>query len=96
MKDDFHVANSIYFSVCRCFQFGGVNPLPNVKSLDMSKMKAFADDIINLNKESKPVLGRVENIGGKGENAGYQHFLLFPQCFQKPSHSGSLKVGIMW
>ena len=26
---------------------------------------------------------RVENIGGKGENAGFQHFLLFPQCFQK-------------
>ena len=25
---------------------------------------------------------RVENIVGKGENAGYQHFLLFPQCFQ--------------
>ena len=21
------------------------------------------------------------NIVGKGENAGYQHFLLFPQCF---------------
>ena len=29
------------------------------------------------------VLGRVENVVGKGENAGYQHFLLFPQCFQK-------------
>ena len=29
------------------------------------------------------VMGRVENIIGKGENAGYQHFLLFPQCFQK-------------
>ena len=27
---------------------------------------------------------------GKGENAGYQHFLLFPQCFQKPC-SESLK-----
>ena len=26
---------------------------------------------------------RVENIVGKGENAGYQHFLLFPQCLQK-------------
>ena len=26
-------------------------------------------------------LERVENIVGKGENAGYQHFLLFPQCF---------------
>ena len=22
-----------------------------------------------------------KNIEGKGENAGYQHFLLFPQCF---------------
>ena len=27
------------------------------------------------------VLGRVENIVGQGENAGYQHFLLFSQCF---------------
>ena len=29
------------------------------------------------------VFNRVENIVEKGENAGYQHFLLFPQCFQK-------------
>ena len=28
----------------------------------------------------------VENIVEKGENAGYQHFLRFPQCFQMPSH----------
>ena len=39
---------------------------------------------------------RVENIVGKEENAGYQHFLFFPQCFQKASFSGSLKVGIVW
>ena len=38
------------------------------------------------------VFDRVENIVGKGENAGYQHFLLFLQCFQKPSVSGSLKA----
>ena len=25
---------------------------------------------------------------GKGENAGYQHFLLFPQCFQSASFMG--------
>ena len=25
----------------------------------------------------------LENIVGKGENAGYQHFLLFPQCFSE-------------
>ena len=37
-----------------------------------------------------------ENILGKGENAGYQHFLLFPKCFQKPPSSGSLIVGNMW
>ena len=37
----------------------------------------------------------VENIVGKGENAGYQHFLLFSQSFQKPSCS-RLKVGIVW
>ena len=40
-------------------------------------------------------LGCVQNIAGKGGNAGYQHFLLFPQCFQKASFSRSLKVGIV-
>ena len=40
------------------------------------------------------ILGRVENIVGKGENGGYQHFLLFPQCFQKASILGSLKSGL--
>ena len=39
---------------------------------------------------------RIENIVGKEENAGYQHFLLFPLCFQKPSFSGSFKVEIVW
>ena len=39
---------------------------------------------------------KVENTVGKGENAGYQHFLLFRQCFQEASFSGSLKVGIIW
>ena len=30
-----------------------------------------------MTQEKKPF----ENIVGKGENAGHQHFLLFPQCF---------------
>ena len=47
------------------------------------------------------VLGRIENIVGKGENAGNQHFLLFSQCFQKVSFTVSLKVvmygtGLRW
>ena len=33
----------------------------------------------------KIVLRRTENFAGKGENSGYQHFLLYQQCFQKAS-----------
>ena len=42
------------------------------------------------------VFDRVENIVGKGENAGYQHFLLFPQCFQKASFPDTSKGVIVW
>ena len=66
--------------------------LPKNQILDWSKLKAFADDKINANEKLKFGLGRAENIVGKGENAGYSHFHLFPQCFQKPSDLGSLKV----
>ena len=63
--------------------------------LDRSKLKAFADDKINVIEKQKFLLGLVENIVGKGEKAGHQHFLLFQQCFQRVSCSGSLKVGIV-
>ena len=36
-----------------------------------------------MTEKLKFVLGRVDDIVGKGENAVHQHFLLFPQCFQK-------------
>ena len=50
---------------------------------------------MNVNQKYKFVLGRVKkNSLGKGENAGYQHFLLFPKCFQKLLFSGSVKVEI--
>ena len=65
-----------------------VNSLPNDKILDRSKFKAFAEDMINMTEKLNFVLGRVETIVEKGENAGYQHFLLFPQCFQKASSVG--------
>ena len=47
-----------------------INSLSNDKFLDWSKLQAFADDKT-----------KVENIVEKGENVGYQHFLLFPQSF---------------
>ena len=49
-----------------------------------------------LAEKWKFVMGKVEIIVGNGENVGYQHFLLFPQCFQKASFQGLLKVGIVW
>ena len=42
------------------------------------------------------VFDRVENIVEKGENAGYQHFLLFPKCFEKASFLDTSKGVIVW
>ena len=53
-----------------------INSLPNNKILDYSNFKAFADYKLKVVQNLKLVLGTVENIVGKGENAGYQHFLL--------------------
>ena len=69
--------------------------LPNDKILNCTKLKAFAEDKLDVAKIMFFVNDTVENIVGKGENAGYQHFLLFPQCFQKVSFSGTIKVGIV-
>ena len=55
----------------------------------LSKLKGFEDDKLNVVQMMISVCDRLENIVGKGENAGYQHFLLFPKCFQKPSCPGS-------
>ena len=73
-----------------------ISSLPNDNFLELTKFKAFADDNSNVAKMVIFVCDRVENIVGKGENAGYQHFLLFPQCLQKASFPGSLKIGIVW
>ena len=65
---------------------GCFNSLPNNKFLDWSKLKAFVNDKINATEKFNFVLGRVENIVEKGENAGYQHFLLFI----RPSKTGRI------
>ena len=74
----------------------GFSPLPNNNFFDWSKLKELADDKMTVNKNLIFVSGRTENIVEKGENAGYQHFLLFLQCFQKASFPGLSKVGIVW
>ena len=58
------------------------NPLPHKKNLDWSKLKAFADDKIKLTENLKSVLWKIENIVGKGENAGYQFSTLHEPNFK--------------
>ena len=73
--------------ICPELAYTGINSLPNDKILAQLELKGFADDKIHVTRKLKFVLGRVENIVGKGENAVYQHFLLFPKCFQKASYT---------
>ena len=61
------------------------NSLPNDKILDFTTLKTLAENEISVTEKLKFVLYGVENIVGKGENACYQYFLLFPQYFQKAS-----------
>ena len=71
--------------------------MTNDKILDATKLKAFADDKLNIAKMRISLFDRVANAVGKGKkNAGYQHFLLFLHCFPKSSSLGLLKVGIGW
>ena len=60
-----------------------VNPFPNDKFLDSSKLKEFADDNFKHNENGRKFSKWAENTVGKGEIARYEQFLLFPQCFQK-------------
>ena len=68
--------------------FNLLNSLPNDKFLDVIKLKAFADDELNVAKTTIFLFDRAENTVGKEENAGYQHFLLFPQCFRAENTVG--------
>ena len=60
-------------------------PSPNFKEL--------ADNKINVVAMMKFVLDWLENIMGKGENAGHQHLLLFPTMFSKAFHNWVVMLG---
>ena len=67
----------------RSSEFGYLNPFPNDKFLDSSKLKEFADDNFKFSENGRKFFKWIENIVEKGENIRYEQFLLFPQCFQK-------------
>ena len=52
----------------------------------MAKSKALADEKFNAAKTTIPLFDKVINTVGKGKNAGYEYFLLYLQCFPKPSY----------
>ena len=47
--------------------------------MDYTELKAFADNKWNVAQMINSLFYKVESIVGNGENAGVQHFLLFPQ-----------------
>ena len=77
-----------------CDRNSQFNSLPNNKTLDWLKLNAFVDDKINVTGKLKLVMRRVENIVGKEENAGDQHFL-FPTMFAKGFSFKVIKLGIV-
>ena len=72
------------------------NSLPDNKYLDWSKLKAFADDKINVTQKLKFMLGRVENFFEKRRKCWSPAFSPFPTMFEKLSFPEVLKVGIVW
>ena len=69
---------------------------PNLSSLELLKLKSFADNKFNFIRMTISLSDTVKNTVGKEENAGYQHFLLFPLCFPNLSSLELLKVQTVW
>ena len=55
-----------------------LNPLPDDKILNRSKLKQSADNNFKFDENSRKFPKPVENNVGKGEIAHYEQFLLFP------------------
>ena len=90
-------ANAVSLDQCKNMSFAKELTLYQTTIFFTSNSKHSQDEQMYDNKkELKFLLGKVENIMEKEENDGYQHFLLFPNCFQKALSSGLVKVGIVW
>ena len=83
--------NWIKFKLCYCLT-DTFSTHYQTSNFRLSNFKAFADDKMKIAKTMISILDMVEKIVGKEENAGYQHFLLFPQCFQKALSSRLLTM----
>ena len=67
---------------------------PTMFSKTCPMLKALVDNNSDVAQLMQSVNVRVENFVGNGENAAYQHLLLFHQCFQKPIAFGWYNLGL--
>ena len=85
LKFNFQVQNKKKSAKCKqyhCQNAFEFNPIPHNKILDQNKLKAFADDNLNVTKMIISVFDRVENIVGKGEIACTSNFSLSHNVFK--------------
>ena len=73
---------------------GRLNPLPDDKILDQTKLKAFADDKLNVTKIIISVFDRIENIVGKGEIACTSNFSFSHNVFKRSLSQTRHKVSL--
>ena len=70
------------------------NPFPHDKILDQTRLKAFADDKLNITKIVISVFDRVENIVGKGEIACTSNFSFSHNVFKRLLSQRRQKVSL--
>ena len=71
-----------------------INPFPLNTVLDQTKLKAFADDNLNVTKMIISVFDRVENIVGKGEIACTSNFSFSHNVFKRHLSQRHQKVSL--
>ena len=88
----------LLISIPQCFLFFShhLNPLPDDKILDKSKLKQSADDNFKFHENSRKFFKHVGNTVGKGEIAHYKQFLLYLKCFPKAYFPGASEGVTVW
>ena len=71
-----------------------INPFPHGKILDLTKLKAFADDKLSVTKMIISVFDRVENIVGKGGIACTSNFSFSHNVFKRLLSQRCQKVSL--
>ena len=86
-------ATSIWFFFCGNV-FNVFNPFPLDIILDQDKLRAFAEDKLNVTKMNISVFDRIENIVGKGEIACSSKFSFSHNVFKRLLSQTRQKVSL--